>query len=107
METRLPVESSSEYDLERLKDDVDRLAHSQINGSEAFKTQLGTELGTAQPHGEVNVRKAGFGHVAGAVLTDIELRSAEDDPKYAMLVLTLGSSALAVGTRRVQMRIGP
>lgn len=60
VETRLPVQYSREHGLERLKGDVDQVAYIQFEDIEALNAQIGAELGAAQPHGGVNVRKAGF-----------------------------------------------
>lgn len=91
-----PIESKSENTMDRLKRDVDRLLSTPFDDVQALNVHLQAQLGPVQPHGQTDVRKAQGGTLAGIALKDIELRSAQDDPGHATLLLDLGSSELAL-----------
>ncbi|MGH8036720.1 MAG: hypothetical protein ACREPD_03170 [Stenotrophomonas sp.] len=92
----LAIESRSESVMDRLKQDVDRLLNTRFDDVEALDRQLGSQLGPVRQEGQFNVRHAQGGNIAGAALEGMELRSAQDDPSHATLVLELAPSGLAM-----------
>lgn len=80
--------------MERLKHDVDQLISTGFDDVEALDRQFGSRLGPVRQEGQLNVRHTHGGEIAGIALASIELRSAQDDPKHATLLLDVAPSGL-------------
>lgn len=80
--------------MERLKHDVDHLAGIQFQDIAALNAGLSTRLSPIRLRDEVSVRTGEGGSLAGIALRSVELRSAQDDPSHATLVLEFPSSSL-------------
>lgn len=82
--------------MDRLKSEVDRLAATGFDDIESLNSLLHAELGSIQTRDGMNVRSSQQGSLAGTALSNIELRSAQDDPRHATLVLEFNSSGLTI-----------
>lgn len=91
-----PTQPRSENAMERLRHDVDRLITTRFDDVEALDRQIGSRLGPVRKEGQLNVRHAHDGSIAGIALENIELRSAQDDPGHATLVLEVAPSGLVM-----------
>lgn len=81
------VETRSKDVTERLKQDVDRLIATDFQDVAALNAQLQTQFGPGEPQDAMVVRRGEGGALAGAALKHIELRSTQDAPSHATLVL--------------------
>ncbi|MEA9654737.1 hypothetical protein VDF98_12465 [Xanthomonas campestris pv. raphani] len=81
------VETRSKDVTERLKQDVDRLIATDFHDIAALNAQLQTQLGPGESQDVMVIRAGVSGVLAGAALKRIELRSNQDAPSHATLVL--------------------
>lgn len=73
--------------MERIKQNVDRLADTGFDDIAAINAQLHAQLSPAQPRDGFDVRVSDSGALGGMPISGIELRSATDDASRATLLL--------------------
>ncbi|MFC0155806.1 hypothetical protein ACFFJ4_20095 [Xanthomonas dyei] len=81
---------------ERLKQDVDRLIGTDFQDVAALSAQLQTQFGPRQSQEAMVVRVGQGGALAGAALQHIELRSTQDAPSHATLLLDFSAPGPAL-----------